>query len=438
MLMREIKTKKIDPCGLEQLVKLKLRNADPNFNLPTELRELSWRQSGLRNLAPERLQVLNRLTHLDLSFNFLTQLPDLPLNLQVLKVSHNHLITLNIPQLKFLRALHVQHNRLETVPTSITKCSRLQSIKLNDNRLYQMPNLEKLELHELDLSNNRLSKLPLVWPNIVRLKIDGNFSTIPGPYLGTEFLKKDLKFNEPDSSKPVPKVPIRESSRPKLPSKPVIVPVYTSHVTTRKPKNVSERPNSADSSKSLSSSSSKSSLSSYSINDENILPSKKNINKSDRARKVALENYRKLQNGTENGCEKRYAEKGRPKSQRGPMAPRQLIIPRKIRTIANDSLLKKCLADCIRKNIPENSDLSDGILFVRAYNARRKKHTEALIVELPGPREEKLTPQKSRRNAERFALCGRESGFDIQSRDVLELNSAKLMPFLSHLKLQNL
>lgn len=63
---------------------------------------------------------------------------------------------------------------------------------------------------------------------------------------------------------------------------------------------------------------------------------------------------------------------------------------------ANDSLLKKCLADCIRKNIPENSDLSDGILFVRAYNARRKKHTEALIVELPGPREEKLTPQKSR------------------------------------------
>lgn len=273
-----------------------------------------------------------------------------------------------------------------------------------------MPNLEKLELHELDLSNNRLSKLPLVWPNIVRLKINGNFSTIPGPYLGTEFLKKDLKFNEPDSSKPVPKVPIRESSRPKLPSKPVIVPVYTSHVTTRKPKNVSERPNSADSSKSLSSSSSKSSLSSYSINDENILPSKKNINKSDRARKVALENYRKLQNGTENGCEKS----------------------------ANDSLLKKCLADCIRKNIPENSDLSDGILFVRAYNARRKKHTEALIVELPGPREEKLTPQKSRRNAERFALCGRESGFDIQSRDVLELNSAKLMPFLSHLKLQNL
>ena len=66
----------------------------------------------------------------------------------------------------------------------------------------------QLELHELDLSNNRLSKLPLVWPNIVRLKIDGNFSTIPGPYLGTEFLKKDLKFNEPDSSTPVPKVPI--------------------------------------------------------------------------------------------------------------------------------------------------------------------------------------------------------------------------------------
>jgi len=38
------KNEKIDSCGLEQLVKLKLRNADPNFNLPTELRELSWRQ----------------------------------------------------------------------------------------------------------------------------------------------------------------------------------------------------------------------------------------------------------------------------------------------------------------------------------------------------------------------------------------------------------
>ena len=143
-------------------------------------------------------------------------------------------------------------------------------------------------MHELDLSNNRLSKLPLVWPNIVRLKIDGNFSTIPGPYLGTEFLKKDLKFNDPNCvpkaapksvPKPAPKVPIRDASRPKTPNQPVIVPVYSSqtrHVTTRKPK-ISDRPSSADSSKSLSSSSSKSSLSSYTVNDENLLPSKKTI-----------------------------------------------------------------------------------------------------------------------------------------------------------------
>ena len=58
--------------------------------------------------------------------------------------------------------------------------------------------------------------------------------------------------------------------------------------------------------------------------------------------------------------------------------------------------LWKCVTDCIRKQLPVAADLSDGILFIRAYNARRRKGTEAIIVELPGPREDRLTPQKAR------------------------------------------
>lgn len=108
--------------------------------------------------------------------------------------------------------------------------------------------------------------------------MDGNFSTIPGPYLGTQFLIRDLKFNEPDALSDPPKAP---PSVKRIVAKPVnIHPIKQSdrHVTQRKQKFQmidNERPKSAGSSKStLSSSSSKSSISSQP--DENGISSKKN------------------------------------------------------------------------------------------------------------------------------------------------------------------
>ena len=54
------------------------------------------------------------------------------------------------------------------------------------------------------------------------------------------------------------------------------------------------------------------------------------------------------------------------------------------------------MSECLRKQVPISTDLSDGIILIRAYNARRRKCSEAIILELPGPNEEKLSIQKAR------------------------------------------
>lgn len=136
--------------------------------------------------------------------------------------------------------------------------------------MYQF--ISQLELHELDLRNNRLSRLPLVWENIVSFKVDGNFNTVPGPYLGTQFLIRDLKFNEPDLNRKL------EQCQPAI--HPTCYSSIDRNVTQRKPKCqvIEERPNSAESSTSkstLSSSSSKSSITSLIQSDENIISLKK-------------------------------------------------------------------------------------------------------------------------------------------------------------------
>ena len=47
-------------------------------------------------------------------------------------------------------------------------------------------------------------------------------------------------------------------------------------------------------------------------------------------------------------------------------------------------------------SLPPSTSLVDGIIFIRAYNSRRKKTTEALLVELPGPNDDSLSSQKAR------------------------------------------
>ena len=103
--------------------------------------------SGISRFNPNQFFNLSRLTHLDVSYNSIITLPALPDSLQVLNVSHNSLISLDFAQpLLRLRALHAQFNRLETIPKTIVEFTQLQSIKLNDNKIFQMPNLQMVSL----------------------------------------------------------------------------------------------------------------------------------------------------------------------------------------------------------------------------------------------------------------------------------------------------
>ena len=132
-------------------------------------------------------------------------------------------------------------------------------------------------MHEIDISNNRLSRLPRIGPKVIKFKVNGNFTTVPGPYLGTDFLIKDLKFNEPDlvNSKII-YIPTEESKLQNVTirkQKIAIEPIYLEPRINSNEKSIEleTRPLSAQSSKSsISSSSSKSSLSSVQQNDDKI------------------------------------------------------------------------------------------------------------------------------------------------------------------------
>ena len=120
-----------------------------------------------------------------------------------------------------LRAIHAAHNRIKTIPDALPITSaKLQSLRLNDNQITRMPNLDSLNgLIELDIRNNRMHKLPHTNPGLVTFEIDGNYASTTGPFLGNEHLKRgtsnytwyysltnyctfsDFKFNRKDESR---------------------------------------------------------------------------------------------------------------------------------------------------------------------------------------------------------------------------------------------
>ena len=90
-----------------------------------------------------------------------------------------------------LRAIHASHNRIKSISDLISSFANLQSLRLNDNMIYKLPNFDQTTtLIELDIRNNRLQKLPHVTSCLVTFELDGNYSNSTGPFLGNEFLKK--------------------------------------------------------------------------------------------------------------------------------------------------------------------------------------------------------------------------------------------------------
>lgn len=132
------------------------------------------------------------LEELDASFNKLTYLPtNIGLELANLKRLHVQLnkirsLPTSIVEMKSLRLLDVHFNELHTIPPTIGKLPNLETLNLSSNfsDLTQLPETisDIITLKELDLSNNQIRALPNTFGrllNLSKLKLDGNPLEVP-------------------------------------------------------------------------------------------------------------------------------------------------------------------------------------------------------------------------------------------------------------------
>lgn len=139
--------------------------------------------------ARTKYQKNDKVTKLDISFNNLTKLPDLIdklVNLKELIIHHNRLTSLSwssqarLPgSIKNLTHLDISSNKLTFLPDSITKLTNLVQLDISDNKLTFLPvSIGKLvNLTLLDISHNELTKLPKSIgkiKNLTHFHIDNN------------------------------------------------------------------------------------------------------------------------------------------------------------------------------------------------------------------------------------------------------------------------
>lgn len=101
--------------------------------------------------------------------------------IQDLNIGNNQLMELpeNIGELKELRSLRIDRNRIHALPTSMQKLKKLEIFILHENELTQMPGFigELKKLTYLDMAMNRCSTLPTTMVKLVALrtlKLEGN------------------------------------------------------------------------------------------------------------------------------------------------------------------------------------------------------------------------------------------------------------------------
>lgn len=144
-----------------------LRGLDLSHNKLTTLPEFLSSLPGLELLdlrsnafteLPPGLKSLS-LKRLYLDDNQLSDLENLPPDLEELYVSHNHLKALGeLGPMKHLRLLHLAANQLDALPDSLGRYTQLEELNVSDNKLTTLPaSLSQLDrLQTLIARNNQI------------------------------------------------------------------------------------------------------------------------------------------------------------------------------------------------------------------------------------------------------------------------------------------
>jgi len=132
------------------------------------------------NEAVKRIQEydINSPDFLDLTNLGLKQVPELPYGIAKLDISFNDIKELtNLPS--SLTSLTCTHNRLSFEGIkSISKLDKIQSFNCSDNHITKLPELPS-SLVYLNVSNNQLSKKPDIPKNIILIDYNNKYNPDP-------------------------------------------------------------------------------------------------------------------------------------------------------------------------------------------------------------------------------------------------------------------
>ncbi|PWA31930.1 hypothetical protein CCH79_00006670, partial [Gambusia affinis] len=151
-------------------------------NLPRSLTDLRLSYNKIKNISSKLFESMRNLTILQLQGNVIEEVEGGLMGLKslmMLDMSKNKLKKIPNSFPKELQQLYLQHNNIESVPAGfLTMYPNLQFIRLSHNSLTDegLPSnvFNTSTLVELDLSFNKLEKIPLVSRNLENLYLQAN------------------------------------------------------------------------------------------------------------------------------------------------------------------------------------------------------------------------------------------------------------------------
>ena len=123
------------------------------------------------HILPAAITTIKNLKVLHVQGNQLVHIPDMLPALQYLNISNNNLVNFSVVNMKQLRSLNANNNKLENIPLGTYSQTKLETLRLNTNKIqYVSPDIVFLKrLKTLDLGNNKLTSIPQVIKELNRL-----------------------------------------------------------------------------------------------------------------------------------------------------------------------------------------------------------------------------------------------------------------------------